>query len=92
MRYVIYHKATTYYLDYKNKSYATEAVAKAALTRAAKSNPDLEKHMFGFATTGDFRDIEKMVAKQNMMSKKWYLERVNTPHYCSPASESYWSM
>jgi hypothetical protein len=49
--------------------------------------------MFGIADAADFHNnIEKMVAKQNMMSKGWYLERVNTPHYCSPSSETYWSM
>lgn len=33
-----------------------------------------------------------MVEKTNMMTGKKFLERENTPYYCSPASESYWSM
>jgi hypothetical protein len=34
----------------------------------------------------------KMVEKTNMMSGKKYMEAENTPNYCSPASEAYWSM
>jgi len=33
-----------------------------------------------------------MVEKTNMMGGGKFLERYDTPHYCSPASESYWSM
>ena len=33
-----------------------------------------------------------MVEKTNMMTGKKFLERENTPYYCSPSSESYWSM
>ena len=32
-----------------------------------------------------------MVEKTNIMTGKKFLERENTPYYCSPASESYWS-
>jgi hypothetical protein len=35
--------------------------------------------------------IEQTVEKVNMMSGKTYRESVNTPGYCSPSSESYWS-
>ena len=34
----------------------------------------------------------KMVERVNLMSGKTYLEAENTPNYCSPASEAYWSM
>jgi hypothetical protein len=33
-----------------------------------------------------------MVEKTNMMGGGKFLERYDTPHFCSPASESYWSM
>ena len=33
-----------------------------------------------------------MVEKTNMMGGAKFLERYDTPYYCSPASESYWSM
>ena len=35
---------------------------------------------------------ETYVTKTNMMSGKTFTERYDTPYYCSPASESYWSM
>jgi hypothetical protein len=33
-----------------------------------------------------------MVEKTNMMGGGKFTERYDTPYYCSPASESYWSM
>jgi hypothetical protein len=35
---------------------------------------------------------ETYVTKQNLMGGAEFKERYDTPHYCSPASESYWSM
>jgi len=32
------------------------------------------------------------VTRTNMMSKLEYTERYDTPRYCSPSSEAYWSM
>jgi hypothetical protein len=32
------------------------------------------------------------VTRTNMMSGKEYQERYDTPHFCSPSSETYWSM
>lgn len=34
----------------------------------------------------------KMVSRTNIMSGNSYMERVDTPLYLSPASETYWSM
>jgi len=36
--------------------------------------------------------IERQVKRINMMSGAEYYESVNTPNYCSPSSEAYWSM
>jgi hypothetical protein len=33
-----------------------------------------------------------MVEKTNIMGGGKFMERYDTPYYCSPASESYWSM
>jgi hypothetical protein len=33
-----------------------------------------------------------MVERTNMMGGAKYMERFDTPNYCSPSSESYWSM
>lgn len=35
---------------------------------------------------------ETFVTKKNLMGGKEFTERYDTPYYCSPASESYWSM
>ena len=35
---------------------------------------------------------ETYVTRVNMMSGLEYKERFDTPNYCSPSSESYWSM
>ena len=36
--------------------------------------------------------FETYVTRKNMMSGKEYQERYDTPYYCSPSSESFWSM
>ena len=35
---------------------------------------------------------ETYVTRTNMMSGKEYKERYDTPYFCSPSSETYWSM
>ena len=35
---------------------------------------------------------ETMVPSRNMMNGKEFKERYDTPYYCSPSSETYWSM
>lgn len=53
----------------------------------------IDKADYAIADSLDFHDnIEKMVTRINLMSKKEFEERANTPIYCSPAYESYWSM
>ena len=35
---------------------------------------------------------ETMVTKTNILSGQEFQERYDTPYYCSPSSETYWSM
>ena len=35
---------------------------------------------------------ETYVTRTNMMSGQEFQERYDTPYYCSPSSETYWSM
>ena len=35
---------------------------------------------------------ETYVTRKNMMGGREYRERYDTPNYCSPSSEAYWSM
>ena len=36
--------------------------------------------------------FETFVTKTNLMGGAEFKERYDTPHFCSPSSESYWSM
>lgn len=36
--------------------------------------------------------FETYVTRKNMMGGREYQERYDTPRYCSPSSEAYWSM
>ena len=81
------------------KSYKTLGAAEAALTRICKAegllqtDPNYGRYRYAIAARAYFhQNIERKVAKRNMMSGEEYTESVNTPSYMSPASESYWSM
>ena len=95
MTYVVYDVKSTRIATpkpYGKEHYETEGAAKAAKTRMEKG-----KRWAGYelavAEINHYRtNIEQMVKKVNLMSGKEYWESVNTPNYCSPASEAYWSM
>ena len=61
---------------------------------------DIEKDVLAEAIAVDypakkgyrFEIFETYVVKTNMMSGKKFTERYDTPYYCSPSSETYWSM
>ena len=79
--------------------YKTMPAAKAGLTRIIKAenllptDPNYAEFRYAICEADKFhRDIEKQVKKKNMMSGKEFMESANTPYYCSPSSESYWSM
>ena len=80
--------------------YKTMPAAKAALTKMSKRyRADLletvNDPMFRYAIAEAemfHSKIEKSVKKKNMMNGKEFTEKVNTPYYCSPSSETYWSM
>ena len=36
--------------------------------------------------------FETFVTRKNLMAGKEFQERYDTPYFCSPSSESYWSM
>lgn len=53
-----------------------------------------EEHGLHYASTTreDYeKNVVHMVERKNLMSGKMYWEKSNTPSYCSPASEAYWS-
>ena len=94
MAYVVYNKETTKTIRakaYGKEYYATEAAAKAFLTRMVKMG--YRKEDFAVAEIGDFRaNIEKYENVTNLMSGKQVRQSVNTPLSCDVSSETYWSM
>ena len=85
------------------QSYKTMAAAKAALTRMSKRHrADLLETVndpvfrYGIAEAEYFhKTIEKKRVVYSIMDQektKPITETVNTPRYCSPSSEDYWSM
>lgn len=96
MSYIVYFKESTRYALKENSScsklFATEASAKAGVTRGVNTR-QFEREDVVIAHIDEFTDfIEKEVERKNFMTGDTFMERVNTPHYCSPAFESYWSM
>ena len=94
MAYVVYNKETTKTIRAKahgKEYYATEAAAKAFLTRMVKMG--YRKEDFAVAELGNFRtNIEKYETVTNLMSGKPVRQSVNTPLSCDVSSETYWSM
>ena len=50
------------------------------------------KHTWRAAHGYRYAIHETYVTKKNMMSGELFQERYDTPYYCSPSSETYWSM
>jgi hypothetical protein len=83
------------------KSYKTLAAAQGALTKWTNhhrrtSVDDMQnspQFRYAIAAKAFFhQNIEKQVKKKNLMSGKEFMEPANRPYYCSPSSETYWSM
>jgi hypothetical protein len=96
MSYVVFETATTRYAGKKNKYddpiFGSLAAAKSHMTRLVKSGRYTADQL-SVAESSYFHDwVEKIVERTNMMSGAVFFERINTPHYCSPSSETYWSM
>lgn len=74
---------------HKTRAYNTFGAAKATRTRLCNKA--------GWNTNDlDIVDVKSyqphMVERTNLMTGKKFQEDVNTPYYCSPSSETYWSM
>jgi hypothetical protein len=50
------------------------------------------KHTYRASQGFRYEIHETYVTRTNMMGGKEYQERYDTPRYCSPSSEAYWSM
>ena len=86
---------------YTVEVYKRDARTKSGERRVHKSDYDTDnlsmlehtvKHTWRAAQGYRYEIHETYVLRKNMMSGAEYKERYDTPHYCSPSSESYWSM
>ena len=91
--------ATEWLVQTTANSYKTMPAARAALTRICKAedlmptDPNYAQFRYAIAEAEYFHSkIEKQVKKKNMMNGEEFFETANTPYYCSPSSETYWSM
>ena len=92
MSYVIVSKGTGLIVTdgpNRTRAYKTFGAAKATRTRLCRKAGWSENEL-NIVDTKTYRP--RMVERTNLMSGIKYMEDVNTPNFCSPASESYWSM
>lgn len=94
MSYIIANLSTGQTVVPKNyHSYDDDLTARRVLSRKFKNNPDwcvMECEAWRL-----FKAIKfpvKMVQRVNLMSGRTYWEAEDTPGFCSPSSEAYWSM
>ncbi len=87
MRHVIYNIESTIIF----KGAASERAAKSLLTKAVNSGKIADRSEYAIADVETFNTIEKQVERVNIMTGKTFTESANTPYYCSPSSETYWS-
>lgn len=72
----------------RTRAYKTWGAARATRTRLCRKA--------GWSA-GDLSIVDtkyykpRMVTRKNLMTGQEYQEDVNTPNFCSPASESFWS-
>ena len=96
MSYVVFDTATTRYAGkkakYNDPIFDSLAAAKSHMSRLVKSGK-FTADQLAVAESDYYHDnIEAIVQRTNIMSGKSFFERINTPYYCSPSSETYWSM
>jgi hypothetical protein len=54
---------------------------------------DINRVIEGYVKQGFIVELyETYVVQKELLSGKEYVERYDTPHFCSPSNESYWSM
>ena len=86
---------------YTVEIYKKDARTKAGERMVSKTDYDVTetsmlehtvKHTYRVSQGYRYEIHETYVTRTNMMGGKEYQERYDTPNYCSPSSESYWSM
>jgi len=88
--FVVYHIKSAHF----HKGFNTESGAKRSTSCANRNTAGVTAYAY---TTSDnyWSNINgpvKMVERTNLMTGKKFMEAEDTPYFCSPASETYWSM
>jgi hypothetical protein len=73
----------------KTRAYKTHSAAEATRTRLCrKAGWTIDQ--LSIVATSHYKP--KMVERVNIMTGQKFREDVNTPYFCSPSSETFWSM
>lgn len=74
--------------------YTTRGSAKGTLTKLQKANDGIDRSEWVVVSLDEYKELfpTRMVKRTNLMSGLEYEEAENTPNFCSPSSEAYWSM
>jgi hypothetical protein len=72
----------------KTRAYKTFGAAQATRTRLCRKS-GWELNTLDIVNTQVYQP--RMVERTNIMTGKTFMEDVNTPYYCSPSSETFWS-
>jgi hypothetical protein len=73
----------------RTRAYKTFGAARATRTRLC-NKAGWSVDQLSIVDTKHYK--HKMVTRTNLMTGQEYEEDVNTPNFCSPSSESFWSM
>jgi hypothetical protein len=73
----------------RTRAYKTHGAARATRTRLC-NKAGWSVSELNIVDTKHYQ--APMVERTNLMTGQKFMEDVNTPHFCSPSSESYWSM
>jgi hypothetical protein len=73
----------------RTRAYKTFGAAQATRTRLCRKAGWTVSEL-NIVDTKHYRP--RMVERTNIMSGQKFQEDVNTPYFCSPSSETYWSM
>ena len=81
-----------YRKNYSVTVYPTERGAKIACTKLNKNHYGNTMQWVVMSHEVYANRPVKMVERTNLMSGQTFMEAEDTPYFCSPSSESYWSM
>jgi hypothetical protein len=74
---------------YRRTEYKTAAAAKGICTRFEREQVLSQWRVM---LAADYDASLKMVERTNIMTGQKFMEAEDTPYFCSPSSERYWSM